>query len=78
MGGVFGVVFLIAVIAIAIFLPNPTGLQYVIFRLVASLSAAGVVAVMSGFIEVKFGSWLRAGGALAVFAAVFWTNPAEK
>ncbi|PBP43928.1 hypothetical protein CCL14_03010 [Pseudomonas syringae] len=75
---VFGVVFLTAVIAIAIFLPNPTGFQYVIFRLVASLSAAGVVAVMSGFIEVKFGGWLRAGGALAVFAAVFWTNPAEK
>ncbi|QHF04341.1 hypothetical protein N015_18780 [Pseudomonas asturiensis] len=75
---VFGVVFLVAVIVIAIILPNPTDFQYVIFRLVASLSAAGVVAVMSGFIEVKFGSWLRAGGALAVFAAVFWTNPAEK
>lgn len=74
----FGVVFLIAIIAIAIFLPNPTDFQYIIFRLVASLSAAGVVAVMSGFIEIKFGGWLRAGGALAVFAAVFWTNPAEK
>lgn len=73
----FGVTFLIAVITIAILLPNPTDFQYIIFRLTASLSAAGVVAVMSGFIEIKFGGWLRAGGALAVFAAVFWTNPAE-
>lgn len=69
--------FLIAVIAVALYLPNPTYFQYLIFRLVASLSAAGVVAVMSGFLEIKFGGWLRAGGALAVFAAVFWTNPAE-
>ncbi|MHC8372730.1 DUF3298 domain-containing protein [Pseudomonas sp. MDT1-85] len=74
---VFGVVFLIAIVAIAILLPTPTDFQYIIFRLVAALSAAGVVAVMSGFIEIKLGGWLRAGGALAVFAAVFWTNPAE-
>lgn len=52
------------------------GFQYLIFRLVAALAAGGVVAVMPGFIELKFGQWLRAGGTLAVFAIVYFMNPA--
>lgn len=72
----FGVVFIMMVLGLAIWLPNPSGFQYLIFRLVAALAAGGVVAVMPGFIEVKFGKWLRAGGTLAVFAIVYFMNPA--
>ncbi|MEI8149364.1 MAG: hypothetical protein WCG53_02305 [Actinomycetes bacterium] len=72
----FGVVFVIALIAIAMIKPNPTGFQYTVFRIVLALAGGGVVAVFPGFIEVKFGNWLRAGGALAVFAVIYFCTPA--
>ncbi|WP_140678563.1 hypothetical protein [Pseudomonas mandelii] len=74
----FGVVFIVTVLCLAIWMPNPSGFQYLIFRLVAALAAGGVVAVLPGFIEVKFGQWLRAGGTLAVFAIVYFMNPASQ
>ena len=73
---VFGVVFIVVVLGVAIGMPNPSGFQYFIFRLVAALAAGGVVAVLPGFIELKLGKWLRAGGTLAVFAIVYFMNPA--
>ena len=72
----FGVIFTVLVLCVAIWMPNPSGFQYFIFRLVAALAAGGVVAVMPGFIELKLGKWLRAGGTLAVFAIVYFMNPA--
>ncbi|KWV73395.1 hypothetical protein [Pseudomonas fluorescens] len=74
----FGVVFIIVTLCVAIWMPNPSGFQYLVFRLVAALAAGGVVAVMPGFIELKLGLWLRAGGTLAVFAIVYFMNPAEQ
>ena len=73
---VFGVVFVVTMLLIAVFTPNPSGFQYTIFRIVMALAAGGVVAAYPGFIEVKFGKWLRAGGALAVFSVVYHINPA--
>ena len=73
----FGVIFIIVLIAIAFIEPEPSSFQYNIFRVVLSLAAAGVVAVLPGFIEVKLGKWLRATGALAVFVVVYFYNPAS-
>lgn len=73
---VFGVVFVIVLLVIAFLKPNPTGFQYTVFRIVLALAGCGVVAVAPGFIEVKFGKWLRAGGALAVFAVIYFCAPA--
>lgn len=56
--------------------PNPTAFQYTIFRSVLSLAAAGVAAMIPGFITISVSTWLRAGGALAVFAVVYFYNPA--
>ena len=72
----FGVVFVIVLLAMAIFFPNPTAFQYTIFRSVLSLAAAGVAAMIPGFITISISNWLRAGGALAVFAVVYFYNPA--
>ncbi|WP_444935335.1 hypothetical protein ACJJIW_12440 [Microbulbifer sp. JMSA004] len=72
----FGVSFLILLIIIAFLTPDPTGFQYTIFRIVLALAAGGTVAAFPGFIEVKFGKWLRAGGALAVFVLVYFYSPA--
>ncbi|MCD9548592.1 hypothetical protein GLP21_08090 [Photobacterium carnosum] len=74
---IFGVVFIVVLIVIAFVEPEPSSFQYNIFRVVLSLAAAGVVAVLPGFIEVKFGKWLRATGALAVFVVVYFYNPAS-
>lgn len=74
---VFGVVFISVMLLIAFLEPNPSSFQYTIFRIVMALAAGGVVATFPGFIEVKFGKWLRAGGALAVFSVVYTINPAS-
>ncbi|CAB3901332.1 DUF4019 domain-containing protein [Achromobacter mucicolens] len=71
----FGVVFVIAIILIAIFRPTPTEFEYTIFRIVIALAAAGVGAVLPGFLDVNFRNWLRAGGALAIFVVVYFFSP---
>jgi hypothetical protein len=72
---VFGVVFLSLILGIAILIPNPTGFSYTIFRIVIALAAAGIGAVIPGFISVQFRSILRAGGAIALFVIVYFFAP---
>lgn len=72
---VFGVCFVVVLLVISFVQPEPSGFQYTVFRTVLALAGAGTVAVFPGFIEVRFGSWLRAGGALAVFAVLYFFNP---
>jgi hypothetical protein len=73
----FGAAFVSLMLVIALYLPNPSLFQIFVFRVVLALAGAGVVAAFPGFIEVKFGNWLRAGGALAVFAILYLLNPAQ-
>jgi hypothetical protein len=78
---VFGVVFVTIMLAIAIVIPNPSSTSFFTFRLVLALAAAGVAAVIPGFLDVEISLGLknviRAGGAIAVFLIVFLMNPAE-
>lgn len=73
---IFGVIFVSAILGIALFIPSPTAFQYTVFRIVLALAAAGFVSMTPGFIEAKVGTFLRAGGALAVFAVVYFYAPA--
>lgn len=73
---IFGVVFLSIILLIAIFIPNPTGFSYTIFRIVVALAAAGIGAVIPGFLNVSFRNLLRAGGAVALFIIVYFFAPA--
>ena len=73
----FGIIFVILLVLIAIMYPRPTIFQETIFRVLLALSAAGVAALLPGFITVKLGKFIRAGGALAVFAIVYFFNPPE-
>lgn len=73
---IFGVSFVIVLLVIAFVQPQPSSFQYSVFRTVLALAGAGTVAVFPGFIEVKLGHWLRAGGALAVFVVLYFWNPA--
>jgi len=73
----FGVAFLIILLTITVLIPSPTQFQQNIFWVILSLAGAGAVATLPGFIEIKFGNWLRAGGALAVFAFIYSIKPAS-
>ena len=76
---VFGVLFVLVLLAIAIFIPNPTKFQEFVFRVVLSLAAAGVGAALPGFLHVKMPLWgkglISAGGALALFVVIYQINP---
>lgn len=74
---IFGVLFVVVLLSIALLKPNPSDFQLFVFRVVLSLAGGGVVAVFPGFIEIKLGAWLRAGGALAVFVLIYFWNPAS-
>lgn len=72
---VFGVTFCIVMLVIAIFFPNPTNFQILVFRVILSLSAAGIAALIPGFIKVDIAPYIKAGGAIAIFIIVYWFNP---
>lgn len=74
---IFGAIFLTAILVIALFVPSPTDFQYNVFRTILALAGAGIGAVIPGFMEVRFQKWLRAGGALAVFAVLYFFSPAN-
>jgi hypothetical protein len=76
LGFVFGVVFLALMLAFSIFFPNPTGWQIKIWITTLALAAAGIGAVLPGFLEVKYKSVIRATGALALFVIVYLFQPA--
>jgi hypothetical protein len=71
-----GAVLIVGMLVIAFLAPSPTPFQYTIFRVVLALAAAGIAAMIPGFIELEIKAWLRAGGALAVFVIVYFYNPA--
>ena len=73
----FGIVFVVALLVLALAIPNPTPFQYVVFRVILTLAVAGVAAMLPGFLAVSVPNWLRAGGALAVFVIVYFYNPAS-
>jgi hypothetical protein len=73
----FGVVFVVVMLSIALLKPVTTPFQYWVFRVVLSLAAAGVAAMVPGFLIIDLNKWIRAGGALAVFAVLYFYNPAS-
>ncbi len=79
---IFGVIFVVVLIVLAVKFPNPTSFQRTIFRITLSLAAAGVAAMIPGFINLDVnpttGLVIRAGGALAIFVIVFFFNPADR
>lgn len=72
----FGCVFLVVILLIALFKPLPSPFEYTVFRIIISLAAAGIGAILPGFLDVRFKNWLRAGGALALFVVVYFFSPA--
>jgi hypothetical protein len=77
----FGVVFLSALLVLAVAIPNPTDRQFEIFKTVIAAAIAGVAAVIPGLLNVRMsqgrGFVVTASGALAVFLIVYFYSPAR-
>ena len=74
---VCGVGFMITLIVLAIYVPNPTPFQYEVFRVILAIAVAGFAATIPGFLHVQIPNLAKAGGALAVFLLVYFYNPAQ-
>lgn len=80
-GFIFGCIFLMVLLLIAVLIPNPTPSQYITFQTILALSAAGVAGILAGFIEVESKLKtisIKAGGALAVFIVTYLLTPAAQ
>jgi len=73
----FGVVFITAMLVLSIAIPYPTDFQLLTFRVTLALAAGGIAAMLPGFMSVEISNYVRAGGALAAFVAVYFVNPPE-
>jgi hypothetical protein len=72
---ILGVFFALLILGIILYIPCPTSSQYRIFHLLLSLAAAGIGAIMPGFINVKYKGAVQAGGALGIFIVVYLIEP---
>lgn len=67
-------------IVLAIWFPSPTEFQYIIFKTFLALSVAGIVAMLPGQIAILGWMeplWIKITGAGAIFALVYFFNPAS-
>ena len=73
----FGVTFMALLLLIAVTFPQPNDFQKTIFRVLLALAAAGIAALIPGYLTIRFRNFVRAGGALSVFVIVYFFNPAS-
>lgn len=80
LSAITGIIFLLLLIGIALFIPEPSEFQIFIFRTVLGLAAGAFVTIISGFIHIDV-RWqkltLRAGAGLAVFVVIYLINPPQ-
>lgn len=73
---VLGTVLLGIMLAFSVGFPNPTPFQLSVFMTTLSIAAAGVGAVIPGFLDVRWKKTVRASGAIGLFAIVWFSQPA--
>ncbi|HHX8708886.1 TPA: AarF/UbiB family protein [Vibrio diabolicus] len=72
-----GVLFIITIIVISIYFPEPTDFQYLVFRIVLSIACAGFAAFLPGLLNINVKNFIKASGALAVLVLTYLYNPAD-
>lgn len=68
----FGTLFVATLLAIAVFIRNPTPFLYTVSRVILALAGAGVATVIPGLLNVTVSTVVKASGALAVFAIIYF------
>lgn len=78
-GFIVGIVALATILALVIFIPQPSAPQFFVFRVLMALGGAAFSMAITGFIVLKLDlpgkSYLIAGGSLAVFVILFFFTP---
>jgi hypothetical protein len=72
-----GLVFSLIILALVVLIPNPTAIQFFIFRGLFAISLAAIAAIIPGLlnVETRFQKFsVRATGAIAVFVLVWLLN----
>jgi hypothetical protein len=69
---IFGLIFITAMLVLAVAVPNPSGQAQKTFTTVLALAAAGVGAVLPGYLHIRHVPLVRAGGAIALFIIVYF------
>ena len=68
--------FILTILVIALFIPNPSPFQYTVFRIILSLAAGGIAAFFTGFLTVEWTNKIKAGNGFGVFIIVYFASPA--
>ena len=55
-------------------IPNPTEPQWKIINGLTAITLAFLASEITGFLDLNIPKFVKAGGAIAVFAFVFWSN----
>lgn len=74
----FGTVFVSVILVLLCFIPEPTQSQMGVFWGVLAVAIAGVAVSIPGDIKFRYKNIVKAGGALAVFAMVYFFLPAGR
>jgi hypothetical protein len=72
----FGAVFIISILVFTAVVKNPSPTEIWTYRIILALAAAGVAAVLPGFIDIKYKGFVQAGGAIGVFVLILVAFPA--
>ncbi|MEO6730727.1 MAG: hypothetical protein ABIN01_05885 [Ferruginibacter sp.] len=72
-----GLGLLIVIILLVVLIPCPSQSQYLVFRIVIALAAAGIATIIPGFINLTIPKGITAGGAIALFALIYFFDPAS-
>lgn len=75
---VFGAIFIITILVFAAVVKNPSPTEVWTYRIILALAAAGVAAILPGFIDIKYKGFVQAGGAIGVFVLVLLAFPAPE
>jgi len=72
----FGAIFILSILVFTAVVKNPSPAEIWTYRVILALAAAGVAAILPGFIDIKYKSVVQAGGALGIFVLVLLVFPA--
>jgi hypothetical protein len=73
---VFGAIFIITILVFTAMVKNPSPTEIWTYRIILALAAAGVAAILPGFIDIKYKGFVQAGGAIGVFVLILLAFPA--
>ncbi|WP_165188231.1 DUF4019 domain-containing protein [Caulobacter soli] len=73
---VFGAIFIVTILVFTAVVRDPSPTAIWTYRVILALAAGGVAAILPGFIDVKYKTFVQAGGAIGVFVLVLVLFPA--